>query len=437
MKKCDLFGRASQLGRRVPPHPDPLDEKLQTPNSKLQKGSNLQASKGRHLWKRGLWLALVRCAFALSCVAPFAQASDVTLPKTTLKEAFKGQFLIGAALNEDQFTERDTRGAALIKAQFNTITPENVLKWEFVHSGPGKYDFESGDRYVAFGKANQMCVIGHTLVWHHQTPEWVFEDDQGKSLNREALLKRMREHIQTVVGHYKGKIHGWDVVNEALDEDGTMRKSPWHKIIGDDYVQKAFEFAHEADPKAELYYNDFSLENEPKRNGAVQLIRKLKAAGVPVAGIGLQNHDKMDWPTAQQLEATIDQFASMGLKVMITELDVDVLPAAARPGSADPALRTELRQDLNPYTNGLPDSVQEALARRYAELFNVFTKHHEQIARITFWGVTDGDSWLNNWPVKGRCSHPLLFGRDGAPKPAFDAIIRSSKREQARAGAGN
>jgi endo-1,4-beta-xylanase len=387
--------------------------------------------------ERGVLLITCGLALATSFTASAAQSSDVALPKMTLKEAFKDRFLIGAAVNEEQFTERDTRAAALIKAQFNSITPENALKWESVHPSPGKFDFESSDHYVAFGQTNKMCVIGHTLVWHHQTPDWVFEGDQGKPLNREELLKRMREHIQTVVGRYKGKIHGWDVVNEALDEDGSMRRTSWQRIIGDDYVQKAFEFAHEADPKAELYYNDYSLENEPKRNGAVQLIRKLKAAGVPVAGIGLQNHDKMDWPTSQQLGSTIDQFASMGLKVMITELDVDVLPPAARPGSADPALRTELRQDLNPYTNGLPNSVQEALARRYAELFNVFTKHHEQITRVTFWGVTDGDSWLNNWPVRGRCSHPLLFGRDGTPKPAFDAIIRSMKREQARAGAGD
>ena len=386
--------------------------------------------------KNSLRLILCCAVIAGSLNTTFG-AERAPATQLTLKEAFKDQFLIGAALNEDQFTERDSRGAALIKAQFNTITPENVLKWESVHPGPTTFDFGPGDRYVAFGQANNMQIIGHTLIWHHQTPDWVFQDERGKPLDRETLLSRMKEHIQTVVGHYQGKIHGWDVVNEALDEDGAMRSTPWYRIIGADYIQKAFEFAHEADPKAELYYNDFSLENQPKRKGALELIRKLKAAQVPITGIGLQSHDKLDWPTADQLEATIEAIGSTGLKVMITELDIDVLPAVVSRGSADLSVKVSERDDLNPYTKGLPDSVQETLTRRYAELFGVFVKHHDKVARVTFWGVTDGDSWLNNWPVKGRSSHPLLFGRDGAPKPAFDAVVRAKKSEQGRAGAAN
>jgi endo-1,4-beta-xylanase len=386
-------------------------------------------------------LSLIQsCAIvAASLASAFAaEPALVSGPKLTLKEAFKDQFLIGAAINEDQFTERDTRGAALIKTQFNTITPENVLKWESVHPAAGKYDFTPGDRFVAFGEANRMRIIGHTLVWHHQTPDWVFQDAHGKPLDREALLDRMRDHIHTVVGHYKGRIRGWDVVNEAVNENGSMRDSPWFRIIGEDYVQKAFEFAHEADPNAELYYNDFALERQPKRKGALELIRKLKTAHVPITGIGLQNHDKLDWPKVDQLEATIEALSATGLKIMITELDVDVLPAVAPGGSADLSVKVAVRDDLNPYTNGLPAPIQDALARRYAELFGVFLKYHDKIDRVTFWGVTDGDSWLNNWPVPGRSSHPLLFGRDGTPKPAFDAVIRSTtKPEQGRAGAGD
>jgi endo-1,4-beta-xylanase len=207
-----------------------------------------------------------------------------------------------------------------------------------------------------------------------------------------------------------------------------MRQSPWMRIIGEDYIARAFEFAHEADPKAELYYNDFSLENEPKRQGALKLVSKLKSGGVPISGIGLQNHDKMDRPTTAQLEATIDAFAGLGLKVMITELDVDVLPPVTRNNGAEVSLRVDSRKELNPYTNGLPDSVQKALADRYAELFAVFTKHHSQIARVTFWGVSDGDSWLNSWPVRGRTSYPLLFDRQGNPKPAFDAVIATVRQ---------
>ncbi len=197
---------------------------------------------------------------------------------------------------------------AIVKAQFNTISPENVLKWESVHPRPDGYAFDAPDRYVAFGEKNDMFIIGHTLVWHSQVPRWVFQDDKGEPLDRDALLKRMHEHIMTVVGRYKGRIGGWDVVNEALNEDGTLRKSPWLTIIGEDYLVKAFEYAHEADPKAELYYNDYSVENPAKRNGAVALIKKLQAAGITVAAIGLQGHDKMDWPTLDEQDATIVAF---------------------------------------------------------------------------------------------------------------------------------
>ena len=356
-------------------------------------------------------------------------------PQPTLKEAFQNYFLIGAALNANQFSERDSRGAAIVKAQFNTITPENVLKWEAVHPELDKYDFEPGDQYVKFGEKNGMFIIGHTLVWHNQTPRWVFRDGEGKQLTREALLKRMQDHIQKVVGRYKGRIKGWDVVNEALNEDGTMRRSLWLTIIGDDYLQKAFEFAHEADPAAELYYNDFALENEPKRKGAIELVKKLMAAGVHLKGVGLQNHDRMDWPTSQQLGDTIEAFAKLGLQVMITELDVDVLPRAARPGSADVSLKVAGSTSMNPYTNGLPDSVQQALAKRYGEIFSVLIAHHANVKRVTFWGVTDADSWLNSWPVRGRTSYPLLFDREGKPKPAFNAVMKAATAGDSKAPA--
>jgi len=230
-----------------------------------------------------------------------------------------------------------------------------------------------------------------------------------------------------VVGRYKGRVNGWDVVNEALNDDGTLGQTPWLKIIGEEYIAKAFEFAHEADPKAELYYNDYSLENEAKRNGALELIKKLRAQGVPVTGVGLQGHYGMDWPSVDQLDATIAAFAKHGVKVMITELDVDVLPPAWQYHGADISRNAELQPKLNPYTNGLPDSVQQTLAKRYADLFGVFLKHRGALTRVTFWGVTDASSWLNNWPVRGRTNYPLLFDRDGRPKPAFDAVIKAAR----------
>ena len=337
--------------------------------------------------------------------------------QTTLKESFKNDFLIGVAINQKQFSDEDRRGDPIIDAQFDAISPENVLKWESVHPEPGKYDFAGPDRYVEFGEKNQMTIVGHTLVWHNQTPKWVFQDTNGNPVTRDVLLERMRDHIHTVVGRYQGRIKIWDVVNEALQDDGKLRKSQWEKIIGDDYIEKAFQYAHEADPDAILRYNDYSLENEPKRNGAIALIKKLQAEGIPVTAIGLQDHVQMDWPTMEQEDATISAFAGLGLKVMITELDVNVL------GGKRTAEITEMAHQgsSNIYTNGLPPAVQQELAKRYADLFGVYVKHHDDISLVTFWGVTDGDSWLN---MRGRVNHPLLFDRAGQPKPAFDAVIR-------------
>jgi len=347
--------------------------------------------------------------------------------KPALKNAFKDSFLVGVAINRAQFSEQDARAVSIITSQFNSVSPENILKWESVHPELGKYAFEGPDQYVTFGEKHHMFIVGHTLIWHNQTPRWVFQDEKGNPVDRETLLGRMRDHIQTVVGRYKGRINGWDVVNEALNEDGTLRQTNWMKIIGEDYLVKAFEFAHQADPKAELYYNDYSLENEPKRKGAIELIKKLQAAGVQVAAVGLQGHNKMDWPTVEQEEATINDFAKLGIKVHITELDIDVLPAASRNRGADISLNVELQAQLNPYSKGLPDPVQQQLANRYAELFRVFQKHRDVVDRVTFWGVTDQDSWLNNWPVRGRTSYPLLFDRNGQTKPAFDAVLEAAK----------
>ena len=322
-----------------------------------------------------------------------------------------------------EFTGQDARGAVIVETQFNSISPENALKWEYIQPLIDAYAFDLPDRYVAFGELNHMYVVGHCLVWHNQLPGWVFKDDQGKLVSRDILLQRMHDHIQSLVGRYKGKIKSWDVVNEALNDDGTLRQSMWLKIIGDDYIAKAFQYAHEADPNAELTYNDYALENQPKRNGAVALIKKLQAERVPITSIGLQGHDNLTWPTVEQQDATISAFAELHLKVFISELDIDVLPRATAQGGAEVTMNVKVDPALDPYVNGLPDSVQKMLTNRYAELFRVYLKHRDVVKRVTLWGVTDGDSWLNSWPVKGRTNYPLLFDRRGLPKPAFDGVI--------------
>ena len=294
-----------------------------------------------------------------------------------LKDAFKEDFYIGAALSVDQIFGKEPEAMAVVAKHFNSITPENILKWEEVHPKPGRYNFEAADRYVAFGEKHKMRIIGHTLVWWHQTPDWVFQDEHGKPVSREVLLERMKEHIFTVMGRYRGRIHGWDVVNEAINADGSWRKSRWYEILGEDHVAKAFEFARQADPNAELNYNDFDLENRPKCEGVVRLIKGLQAKGVPVDGIGIQGHWFVDHPSMEELEHHFNVLGQLGPKLMITELDLGVLPyyplesKIVDISSFDP----ETQKKHNPYPNGLPDAVEQKLAKRYADLFSLFRKH--------------------------------------------------------------
>ena len=367
-----------------------------------------------------------RTSWMLLTLVPALAGAQRAAPTPSLKDLFKDAFVVGTALAPRQFLNEDTANVALIKRQFNAITPENVLKWEVVHPQPGIFNFEPSDAYVKFGETNGMFIVGHTLVWHSQTPRWVFQDADGKPLTRDALLARMKDHIEHVMGRYKGRIRGWDVVNEALEEDGTMRKSPWQRIIGDDFVVKAFEYAHAVDPSAQLYYNDYNLATPAKRDGAVALVKKIRAAGVPVTAIGSQDHHKLDWPSAALVDSMFMAFRAANVHVAITELDVDVLPRATRENTADVALRAQAEARLNPYVAGLPDSVQRELATRYKDMFTVYMKHRDILDRVTFWGATDGDSWLNGWPVRGRTNHPLLFDRDRKPKPAFDAVVSTA-----------
>jgi endo-1,4-beta-xylanase len=331
-----------------------------------------------------------------------------------LKDLVPKGWLIGVAVNQNQSDARDTIAVDLITRQFNSISPENLLKFESVQRQPGVFTFDAQDRYVAFGERHGMAVIGHTLVWHSQTPAWVWAGADGAAADRATLLERMRVHITTVVGRYKGRIRGWDVVNEALNDDGTMRDSPWRRAIGDDYIAKAFEFARVADPGAELYYNDYNLATRPaKRAGAIRIIKDLQQRGLRVDAVGEQGHWRLDQPTAADIDRTIGELGATGVKVMITELDVNLLPPAGPRGQPP-------TPESNPYANGLPDDVQRALARYYADAFRVFLKHRDAITRVTFWGLGDGDSWLN----RGRVNHPLLWDRQRQPKPAFGEVVR-------------
>ena len=362
----------------------------------------------------------------LACIL-LSTAKCSTNRAQTLKEAFKKDFLIGCAVGSAQMEGQDPQGLAIVEEQYNTITLENGLKPGPVHPRPDSFSFDQADLFVEYGKKNNMFLIGHTLVWHAQTAPWMYRDSEGNLVDRETLLTRMKDHIFAVVGRYKGDIGGWDVVNEALQDDGSDRRTRYRQIIGDDYVQKAFEFAREADPGAELYYNDFNLWKPEKREGCIRLIRDLQAKGVKIDGIGMQGHWGLDYPPIEEAEESFVAFSELGVQVMITELDINILPDPGSWRGADLSLNVDAQKAVNPYVDGLPDSMQQVLADRYAEFFALFKKHSDKISRITFWGVHDGHSWLNYWPVRGRSNYPLLFGRDYLPKKAYYAVLETAR----------
>jgi endo-1,4-beta-xylanase len=366
-----------------------------------------------------------RALLTSSCALLLWAAVGLAAEPPGLKDVAPEGFLIGAAVNMKLVDGEDAAGAAIVTRQFNSITDENVLKPGPIHPAADRYSFGPGDRYVAWGQEHGMFVVGHVLVWHQQTAPWFFAGKDGAKLDRETALARMKEHIDTVVGRYRGKVGGWDVVNEAFEDDGSWRRTPWFEAIGEDYVAKAFEYAHAADPEAELYYNDYNLWKPEKCAAAVRLVKDLKARGLRVDAIGEQAHWGLGDPELEQVEAMLATIEAAGLEVHITELDLDVLPRDPEMWGADLSKQSKIRATTNIYPDGLPEEVQHEQARQYGALFALFMRYGDIVKRVTFWGVTDADSWLHNFPIPGRVNYPLLWDREGKPKPAFDAVLEA------------
>ncbi len=337
---------------------------------------------------------------------------------SSLKNAFRNDFLIGAALNASEIEEKVPEAINFIPTQFNAITPENIMKCEVIQPGWDKFNFDLADKYVEYGKKHNMFIVGHTLIWHSQLSPFV------KNIkSRDSLLLFMTNHINTVAGRYAGKVNSWDVVNEALNEDGTLRNSIFMEKLGADYIRIAFDLAEKAAPNTELYYNDYGIENPKKRAGAIALIKKLKAGGTRIDGIGIQGHWSIKGPPLKDIENSIIEYSALGLKVSFTELDLTCLPNPWDLKGADVNQNYENSPFMNPYPGGLPDSIQTKLATCYEDLFKLFVKYKDKIERVTFWGVNDSQSWLNNWPIKGRTNYPLLFDRNFKPKLAFEKVM--------------
>ena len=337
-----------------------------------------------------------------------------------LKDAFKEDFLIGVALNASQIEEQDSVQNKLISTEFNSVTPENIMKSLLIHPNKDTYNFDLPDKLVALAEKNDMHIQGHTLVWHSQLSPFFKEISDST-----AMVEALKDHINTIVGRYKGKINAWDVVNEALNDDGTLRKTVFLDVLGEDYLSLVFNLTQKADPEVELFYNDYSMTNPNKRAGAIRIIKRMQEQGVRVDGIGMQGHWNLNSPSIEEIETSIVQYAELGIKVDITELDVSVIPMPWDFSGADVNVKFESTDPtMNPYPKQLPDSIQDQLAKRYEDIFKLFLKHKDKINRVTFWGVNDGDSWKNDWPIEGRTNYPLLFDRNNEKKKAYHSLIK-------------
>lgn len=355
-----------------------------------------------------------------------------TANKTHLKDAYKNSFLIGVAVNDGIVAGADKALQDITVRHFNSITLENSMKAALVNPEPGVFSFKAADAFVDFGKKYQMFIVGHTLVWHNQCPDWFFTNAAGKPNTKNEQLQRLREHIEKVAGRYAGKVHAWDVVNEVIGEDGKYRATNWVNAVGngDTLVKYAFKYASEFAPGTELYYNDFNAWRPAKRDGIIRMVKMLQQEGIRIDGIGMQSHWGLNYPKNQYIEAAIDAYAATGVKVMITELDIDVLPLTKEgqiigQGMADKQFQLEeFKAFLDPYPKALPDSVQQLLTARYKEVFEIFYRKRDKISRVTLWGIHDAMSWKNDYPIPGRTNYPLLWNRDKEAKPAIDAILK-------------
>ena len=365
----------------------------------------------------------------------FACAALSACAQETLRDGYANEFLIGTIMPGGldpyaTFTD-DPVELGVVARDFNALTAENCMKPMFMQPNEGEYFFKASDYCVDFAEANSMVLVGHTLVWHAMTADWFFKDEAGQLPGRELMLERMRTHIDTVVGRYKGRIAYWDVVNEAVLHQGAgnsakLRESPWLKAIGEDYIELAFRHTHAVDPDAKLYYNDYNMTKKEKVDFVLEMVSEMRANGVPIHGVGMQGHWMLDWPALSDIEYTLRKFADAGIPVSITELDISVLPNAPSHSGANVTDNIEYAEKYNPYSQSIPDEVLQGQADRYQEIFELFLKYKSNIERVTFWGTSDAQSWKNSYPIKGRTDYPLLFDRKFNSKPAYHSLLRLS-----------
>ena len=357
--------------------------------------------------------------FVLSSANALSNSNKIKVD--SLSDRYKDLFHLGAAINQDVILGKDIQSENIVTSEFNSITPENSLKWMYLQPSPNKFNFVAADKYVELGIKNNMNIVGHALVWHNQLADFM----KNTSSSAE-FINHVKNHIHTVVSRYKGRIDAWDVVNEAFKENGLLRPSVFKKQMGDNYIEDVFKLAETADPDADLIYNDYNLYKPAKRAGVLKMVKKLQDNGIKINAIGVQAHWRLKSPSLNEIEQMILDISDAGVDLMFTELDITVLPNPWELVSAEvPRNFSKLEGDpkMNPYPNGLPKEIEIQLAKRYKDIFKLFMKHQDKISRVTFWGVIDQYSWLNDWPIKGRTNYPLLFDREYQPKLAYKTLV--------------
>ncbi|MDJ1492822.1 endo-1,4-beta-xylanase [Cytophagaceae bacterium DM2B3-1] len=355
---------------------------------------------------------IISAVLACSLQNLYSQSSTPKTSSKGLKDYYKNYFPIGVAVSPRALQGPE---AGLILQQFNSITPENAMKMGPIHPEENRYFWDDADAIVNFAQTNKLRIRGHNLCWHEQTPKWIFTDAQGNNVTKEVLLKRLKDHITTVVSRYKGKIYAWDVVNEAIDDDSTkfLRNSLWYQICGEDFIVKAFEYAHQADPNALLFYNDYNTERPEKTERVYQLLKKLKEAKVPVHGVGLQAHWSIYEPTEKELRNAIEKFSSLGLQIHFTEVDMSVY-----------RWEKHRRERKEGESDAFTPELEQKQLEQYKKVFSIFREYKKAITSVTFWNISDKSTWLDNYPVRGRKNYPLLFDQNLQPKKVYWEVIK-------------
>lgn len=366
-----------------------------------------------------------------------------TVQAQSLAEAYRDYWYTGVSVNQWQVQAETTRDQKfdytgmvsadqtsdwpIITKYFNWVVAENCMKAEVIHPQEGVYDFTLADQFVDKAKAAGLKVQGHCLIWHSQCPQWFHHDKDGKLVSKEVLKKRIREHIYTVVSHFKGRVDAWDVVNEAFEDDGTPRKSLFWQILGTDYIPLAFQAAHEADPSIQLFYNDYSMYKASKVEGVCRFFKPLIQQGLPITAIGMQGHmileDNKDGKYFKEYEHSIKTIRDAGVPTFFSELDLTVLPNPYGFSGANVSDLLAYRPEMDPFKNGITKEKEAEAGQYWVDFYKMLIAHRDDILRVTFWCLNDANSWRNDFPIKGRTDYATLFDRQSQPKPFIQDII--------------